>query len=54
MNIHMPKRSNDNPVYRTLKEVYLLASDWLLKHGEVADMGEAERLRRRYSALPGR
>ena len=36
---------HDNPVYRTLKEVYLLASDWLLKHGEVADMGEAERLR---------
>ena len=35
----------DNPVYRTMKEVYLLASDWLLKHGEVADMGEAERLR---------
>ena len=34
-----------NPVYRTLKEVYLLASDWLLKHGEVADMGDAERLR---------
>src|SRR5271165_4938360 len=36
---------HDNPVYRTLKEVYLLASDWLLKHGEVADMGDAERLR---------
>ena len=32
-------------MYRALKEVYLLASDWLLKHGEVADMGEAERLR---------
>jgi polyhydroxyalkanoate synthase subunit PhaC len=32
-------------VYRTLKEVYLLASDWLLKHGEVADMGEVERRR---------
>jgi polyhydroxyalkanoate synthase len=34
-----------NPLYRTLKEVYLLASDWLLKHDEVADMGDAERLR---------
>ena len=29
----------DKPVYRALKEVYLLASDWPLKHGEVADMG---------------
>ena len=36
---------HDNPVYRTLKEVYLLASDWLLKHGEVADMEDAERRR---------
>ena len=26
-----------NPLYRTLKEVYLLASDWLLKHREVAE-----------------
>ena len=34
-----------NPLYRTLKEVYLLASDWLLKHREVAEMGDAERLR---------
>jgi polyhydroxyalkanoate synthase subunit PhaC len=34
-----------NPVYRALKEVYLLASDWLLKHGEVADMDDAERRR---------
>ena len=34
-----------NPVYRTLKEGYLLASDWLLKHGEVADMDDAERRR---------
>jgi polyhydroxyalkanoate synthase len=34
-----------NPVYRTLKEVYLLASDWLIKHGEVADMDDAERRR---------
>ena len=23
-----------NPVYRTLKEMYLLASDWLIKHGK--------------------
>src|ERR1700736_788917 len=36
---------HDNPVYRTLKEVYLLASDWLLKHGEAADMDDAERRR---------
>jgi polyhydroxyalkanoate synthase len=28
-----------------LKEVYLLASDWLLKHGDMADMGDADRLR---------
>jgi polyhydroxyalkanoate synthase len=34
-----------NPLYRTLKEVYLLASDWLLKHDELANMGDAERLR---------
>ena len=34
-----------NPLYRTLKEVYLLASDWLLKHREVAEMSDAERLR---------
>jgi polyhydroxyalkanoate synthase len=37
-----------NPVYRTLKEMYLLASDWLIKHGkEVGGSGldEAERQR---------
>jgi polyhydroxyalkanoate synthase subunit PhaC len=36
-----------NPVYRTLKETYLLASDWLLRYGAArADgMDEAERLR---------
>ena len=34
-----------NPVYRTLKELYLLASDWLLKQGEIEDMDEAERQR---------
>ena len=36
---------HDNPVYRTLKELYLLASDWLLKQGEAEDMDEAERQR---------
>ena len=35
-----------NPVYRTLKEVYLLASDWLLKEAAADDdMDEAERQR---------
>ena len=34
-----------NPVYRTLKEVYLLASDWLLEQGDATDMDEAERQR---------
>src|SRR5947207_2941622 len=34
-----------NPLYRTLVEAYLLASDWLLKHSEVPDMGDAEQLR---------
>ena len=35
-----------NPVYRTLKEVYLLASDWLMKQADaVDDMDEAERQR---------
>ena len=34
-----------NPVYRLLKEVYLLASGWLLKQGDTADMDEAERQR---------
>jgi polyhydroxyalkanoate synthase len=34
-----------NPVYRTLKEVYLLASDWLLEQGDATDMDEAERHR---------
>src|SRR6266545_958906 len=32
-----------NPTYRTLKEIYLLASDWLLKQAELGDMEEAER-----------
>ncbi len=35
----------NNPVYRTLKELYLLASDWLLKQGAIESMDEAERLR---------
>jgi polyhydroxyalkanoate synthase len=34
-----------NTLYRTLKDVYLVASEWLLKHSEVADMGDTERLR---------
>jgi polyhydroxyalkanoate synthase len=34
-----------NPVYRTLKEVYLLASTWLLEQGNADDMDEAERQR---------
>jgi polyhydroxyalkanoate synthase len=34
-----------NPVYRTLKEVYLLASDWLLEQGVATDMDDAERQR---------
>lgn len=35
-----------NPAYRTLKEVYLLASDWLLEQGEQADgLDDAERRR---------
>ncbi len=35
-----------NPVFRTLKELYLLASDWLLARGsEADDLGPAERQR---------
>jgi polyhydroxyalkanoate synthase len=35
-----------NPVYRTLKETYLLASDWLLRESDhLADMDEGERQR---------
>ena len=36
---------HSNALYHTLKEVYLLASDWLLKHAEVVDMADVERLR---------
>ena len=34
-----------NPVYRTIKEIYLLASDWLLQQDDAGDMDEAERQR---------
>ena len=34
-----------NPAYRMLKEIYLLASDWLLRQGEAQDMDDAERQR---------
>jgi polyhydroxyalkanoate synthase len=34
-----------NPAYRTLKEVYLLASDWLLNQSQADDLDEAERQR---------
>jgi polyhydroxyalkanoate synthase subunit PhaC len=34
-----------NPAYRLLKEVYLLASDWLLEQGDADDMDAAERRR---------
>ncbi len=34
-----------NPAYRTLKEMYLLASDWLLRQGEATDLDETERQR---------
>jgi polyhydroxyalkanoate synthase len=34
-----------NPVYRTLQQIYLLASDWLLQQGDAEDMDEAERQR---------
>jgi polyhydroxyalkanoate synthase len=34
-----------NPIYRTLQQIYLLASDWLLQQGDVEDMDEAEQQR---------
>ena len=34
-----------NPAYRLLKDVYLLASDWLLKQADADGMDEAERRR---------
>jgi len=36
---------HNNPAYRTLKEAYLLASDWLLRQAEAEDMEPAERQR---------
>jgi poly[(R)-3-hydroxyalkanoate] polymerase subunit PhaC len=36
---------HSNALYRTVKEVYLLASNWLLKQGEDMDICDAERLR---------
>ena len=37
---------HENPVYRTLKEMYLLASDWLIEHGQSVEAGsDAERQR---------
>jgi polyhydroxyalkanoate synthase subunit PhaC len=35
----------ENPVYRTMRDVYLLASDLLLRQGEALDMDEAEKQR---------
>jgi polyhydroxyalkanoate synthase subunit PhaC len=32
-----------NPAYRTLKEMYLLASDWLLRQGNAEDISDADR-----------
>ncbi len=34
-----------NPAYRTLKDAYLLASDWLMTQGQADDMEPAERQR---------
>ncbi len=34
-----------NPVYRTIRDIYLLASDWLLRQGEKLDMPEEEKQR---------
>jgi len=34
-----------NPAYRSLKEMYLLASDWLLRLGDADDLDDAERQR---------
>lgn len=37
-----------NPVYRTLKDLYLLAADFLLQEGEAEDLDPAERQRLRF------
>ena len=39
-----PER-HTNPVYRTLQQIYLLASDWLLQQGDVEGIDEAEQRR---------
>ena len=39
----------ENPVYRTIRDVYLLASDWLLRQGENLDMGEEDKQRINYN-----
>jgi len=36
---------HNNPAYRTLKDAYLLASDWLMQQGEADDLDPAERQR---------
>jgi poly[(R)-3-hydroxyalkanoate] polymerase subunit PhaC len=36
---------HNNPIYHTLKKLYLLASDWLLKQDEIEGMDEVERQR---------
>ncbi|MFH5923022.1 PHA/PHB synthase family protein [Roseomonas xinghualingensis] len=33
---------NSNPIYRSVKEAYLLASDWLLQQSKADDLDEAE------------
>jgi polyhydroxyalkanoate synthase len=38
----------NNPVYRTLKDAYLLASDWLMREGEADDLDPKERQRLRF------
>ena len=35
----------ENPIYRTIRDVYLLASDWLLRQGEALDVDDAEKQR---------
>ena len=37
-----------NPLYRTIKDMYLLASDFLLEQGELGDLDPAERERLRF------
>ena len=42
--LRRPGMANE-PVYRTLQQVYLLASDWLLEQSDADDIDEAERRR---------